>query len=221
MSVTYEPAKISGADLAFRPNSLDSVVHSERIMDVRISIRVPPGYQLTVVFNEAMDETTAETVGNYRINGTATNPATAALGNDGKTVTLTFNSLPLDKANSLDVSLAAAVTDINAQAKTEVLAQAIAANAEANAPTVSSYTRITATRVDIVFNEAVDETTTEAAVYTFSGTTTLTSAALQNDGVTVQLTVGTADPAGQTVTVPDTVTDINANETAGSTSGAL
>ncbi len=180
------------------------------------------GYQLTVVFNEAMDETTAETLANYRINGTATNPATASLGTDGKTVTLTFTALALDTANTIDVSLAAAITDINAQAKTQVLAQAIAANVETNAPTVSSATRVNATTVDIVLNEATDETTAEAAAYVFSGATTLTSAALQTDGVTVRLTVGTADPATQTVTVPTTVTDINGRALAAPfVSGAL
>ncbi|MCP4249702.1 MAG: hypothetical protein GY778_21890 [bacterium] len=120
----------------------------------------------------------------------------------------------------MDVSLAAAITDINAQAKTQVLAQAIAANAEANLPTVSSYTRINATTVDIVFNEVLDETTAEAAAYTVSGPPNVTGAVLQNDGLTVRLTIS-ADPAGRTVTVPNTVTDINANATAGSTSGAL
>ena len=76
--------------------------------------------------------------------------------------------------------------------------------------------------VDIVFSEVMDETTAEAAAYTFSGNPTLGGASLQDDGVTVRLTVATEDPVGDTVTVPVTVTDINATALAAEyTSGVL
>lgn len=170
------------------------------------------GYQATVGFNEAMDETTAETVGNYRINGTVTNPTTASLGNDGKTVTLTFTTLALDTANTLDVSLAAAITDINAQAKTQVLAQAIAANVEANKPSVTSATETGVNQVTVVFGEAMDETTANVvARYTWDAVITTQTATLQANGTDVILTLD-GDPTGRALTVTTgTVGDINSN----------
>jgi hypothetical protein len=169
-----------------------------------------PGYQVTVVFNEAMDETTAETLANYRINGTAVNPTTASLGNDGKTATLTFTTLALDTANTLDVSLAATITDINARAKTQVLAQAIAANSETTKPSVVSATETGVNQVTVVFNEAMDETSANlVANYTWSAVITTTAATLQTNGTTVILTTS-GDPSTRTLTV-GSVQDINAN----------
>ena len=41
----------------------------------------------------------------------AVNPSSASLGTDGKTVTLTFTTLALDTADTLDIRLAASITD--------------------------------------------------------------------------------------------------------------
>ena len=181
-----------------------------------------PGYQLTVVFNEAMDQTTAETLANYRINGTAVNPTTASLGTDGKTATLTFTTLALDTANTLDVSLAAAVTDINARAKTQVLAQAITANGETTKPSVVSATETGANQVTVVFNEVMDETTAiVAASYTWEAVISTTVATLQANGTDVVLTTS-GDPSTHTLTVTTaSVADINANTNNAFTSGVF
>ena len=40
------------------------------------------GYQVLVAFNNPMNQASAETAANYRLNGTATNPTSATLGGD-------------------------------------------------------------------------------------------------------------------------------------------
>lgn len=140
------------------------------------------------------------------------------LGNDGKTVTLAFTSLALDMANSLDVSLSNAITDINATAKTQVLAQAIAANGETTKPSVVSATETGLNQVTVVFNEAMDETTAEVAGnYTWSAVITTTAATLQTDGTMVILTT-IGDPSILALTVAS-VRDINININNAFTSG--
>ena len=169
-----------------------------------------------------MDQTTAETLANYLINGTAVNPASASLGADGKTVTLTFTTLALDTANTLDVSLAAAITDINTQAKTQVLAQSIAADGETTKPSVVSATETGVNQVTVVFNEVMDETTANvAASYTWEAVITTTLATLQANGTDVILTTS-GDPSTHTLTVTTgSVADINTNTNNAFTSGVF
>jgi hypothetical protein len=177
---------------------------------------------LTVVFDEAMDETTAETLANYRINGTGVNPTSASLGVDGQTVTLTFTTLALITADTLDVSLAASITDINAQAKTQDLAQVISANAETNKPSVVSATETGVNQVTVVFDEAMDETTANvAARYTWEAGIITILAILQSNGNDVVLTTS-GDPSTHQLTVTTgTVEDINGNTNNAFTSGVF
>ncbi len=178
------------------------------------------GYQLTVVFSEAMDKTTAEITGNYKINGIAVNPTNVSLGTDGKTATLTFTTSALATTNTLDVSLSGAITDINAEDKTEALNQTITANDENNKPSVSSATELDGTHVTVVFDEAMDEATANVAGrYTWSGVITTNDAVLQTNGTDVILTTS-GDPTGEALTVAtDTVADINTNTNNAYTSG--
>jgi hypothetical protein len=181
------------------------------------------GYQVTVVFNESMDEATAESTANYRINGTSTNPTSATLGNDGKTVTLIFN-VAMDRADGIDVSVGDTIKDINGNALTVQSDWSVAANGnDATGPTVS--TRQWAAnfagpgyQVEIIFNEAMDETTAETlANYQIGAANdTPTAASVGTDGKTVTLTftgiaggLSTADQVD--ISVGGTIKDINNN----------
>ena len=191
------------------------------------------GYALDVVFSEAMDKTTAETLANYQINTAGDDPATASLGTDGQTVRLTFTTLPLDTANTLDVSLSSSITDINGQAVVEELDETIAANADdITAPEISTDPSAVIYGdgiiqplnyvVIITFDEAMDETTVETVGnYAINNgdapAPTPATAALGNDGKTVTLTWTTGPPTTQPWAITDTmdvsigssITDIN------------
>ncbi len=63
----------------------------------------------------------------------------------------------------------------------------------------------------MVFTEKVDKQTAEAALYTVSGGPVVQAARLLADCLTVRLSLDAASAAGETVTVPGTVRDINGN----------
>lgn len=128
-----------------------------------------PGYQVQVIFNEVMNKTTAETVANYRIGGADTVAATAALGADGRTVTLTFTGIAggLSSADVLDVSVGNSVNDINAQTAAESLNQAVAANAgDTTSPTIVSTTEPVGGQVNVEFSEVLDNSTIAVGDFT-------------------------------------------------------
>jgi hypothetical protein len=179
------------------------------------------GYQVLVTFNESMDEATAETLTSYRINGTAINPTAATLGTNGKIVTLTFTTLALNIASTLDVSVGTTIKDINGNSAAQALAHAIAANGETTKPSVTGATETDATHVTVVFDEALDETTANVpGSYTWDVITT-TSATLQANGTSVVLVV-TGDPSTHTLTVTTgSVKDINGNTSNAYTSAAF
>ncbi|MCP4249162.1 MAG: hypothetical protein GY778_19125, partial [bacterium] len=116
-----------------------------------------------VKFSQPMNQAAAETPTHYRINGTATNPASATLGGDDSTVTLVFG-VPMKTTDTLDVSVGGAILDSWGRGIAETLAQAIAANgADATAPTISSTAWVanyagTGYQLTVVFDEAMDET---------------------------------------------------------------
>ena len=181
-----------------------------------------PGYQILVTFNESMDKATAETLANYRINGTAVIPTAAALGTNGKIVTLTFTTLALNVASKLDVSVGTTIKDINGNIAAQALNQTIAVNGETTKPSVTGATETDATHVTVVFDEALDETTANVAgSYTWEAAITTTSATLQANGTSVVLVV-TGDPSTHTLTVTTgSVKDINGNTSNAFTSAAF
>ncbi len=173
-------------------------------------------YKAIVVFDQVMDKTSAQTAANYNLGGAA--GTAASLAADGKTVTVTFANGALNAADTLTV--AGAVHNINDVANTSVAAAAVAANAtDVTAPIPTSAAKVDATHVDVTFSEVLDKATAEAAAYTITGGA-VTAAALQAGGLKVRLTT-TVDPAGKTVTVPTTVTDVNANPVAVATPVAV
>ena len=174
-----------------------------------------------MTFTESMDKATAETLTSYRINGTAINPTAAALGTNGKTVTLTFTTLALNIASKLDVSVGTTIKDINGNIAAQALNQTIAANGETTKPSVTGATETDATHVTVVFDEALDETTANVpGSYTWDVITT-TSATLQANGTSVVLVV-TGDPSTHTLTVTTgSVKDINGNTSNAYTSAAF
>lgn len=167
-------------------------------------------YQAIVVFNHALDRTSAETPGNYNLGGTLASGAT--LATDGKSVVVTWTNAALNAADTLTV--AAGVVNINGRANTSVAAAALAVNAaDIAGPTPQTAVRVNATTVDVTFNEVLDKASAQAAAYTITGGGTVTAAVLQSTGATpgrrVRLTIGVIDPTGQTVAVPVTITDVN------------
>ncbi len=187
------------------------------------------GYQAVVTFNESLDESTAETAGNYDVNNGGNDaPGTAVLATDGKTVTLTWApgdlTNPLDGSDTLDISLANTITDINAQTLTAQAAQAVTAHgSDATAPTISSVTygsEATNYIAIATFNESLDESTAEtAANYDINNgdNAAPNTAALATDGKTVTLTWTTAELTQpwaiadtMDISIGNTVTDINA-----------
>lgn len=175
-----------------------------------------PAYKAIVVFDQVMDKTSAEAAANYNLGG-ATGTA-ASLAADGKTVTVTFATGALNAADTLTV--AGAVHNINGVANTSVAAVGLAANgADVTAPIPTSAVKVDATHVDVTFSEVIDKATAEAAAYTITGGA-VTAAALQPGGLKVRLTT-TVDPAGKTVTVPATVTDVNGRAVAVATPVAV
>jgi len=175
-----------------------------------------PAYKAIVVFDQVMDKTSAETAANYNLGGAT--GTSASLAADGKTVTVTFATGALNAADTLTV--AGAVHNINDVANTSVGAVAVAANAaDVTAPIPTAAAKVDATHVDVTFSEVIDKATAEAAAYTITGGA-VTAAAMQNGGLKVRLTT-TVDPAGKTVTVPTTVTDVNGQAVAAATPGAV
>ncbi len=162
--------------------------------------------RVTVVFSEAVDRTAAETAANYRATVGDLSPTAAALSTDSRTVTLTFAKLA--RTDRLEIMN---IADFGDRAIVETGA-AIAPAVEQTAPTITSATVTSFTKVTIVFSEVVDRTTAENKHnYTVSGGLRTTSALVQDDGRTVVVTVTDGMvSSGDEITIT-AVTDLNGN----------
>jgi hypothetical protein len=181
------------------------------------------GYQIAVVYNEAMDRASVQATTSWRINGTTTTPSSVTLGTDGKTVTLVFLAA-LAISDRLDISVSSAIRDINGNAQSQSLSQAIAAATETTLPAVSAVNWAAhygagGYQVLVAFSEALDRTSAQTlANYAINpGAVAPTTATLRTDGKTVELVFAGAlrHPADTLdISIGATVKDINGNTTA-------
>jgi len=163
---------------------------------------------VVVVFNEAVDESSAETALNYRTTNGVSTPVRAVLQTDSRTVQLTFPAI-----NSNNVLVIRDVHDF-AGNETDVTKQVpISRDPELTPPTVCSATVTSPTQVTVVFSEAVDKTSAGTAknYNGYTGGVSTRSAVVQSDGKTVLLTVkgGTVSSQG-TIDIAN-VADLNGN----------
>ncbi len=112
--------------------------------------------QLDVTFNEEVDQTTAETASNYSVNNGVGNAATATLDGTNKAlVHLTFSN-GFATSNTLTVNN---VADLFGN--TITTAQTSNFSIDIAPPTIANVQVLSATAVEVTFNENVDQTTAE------------------------------------------------------------
>lgn len=125
-------------------------------------------YQLLAEFSKAVDKASAERLTNYRISGTETNPVSAVLSSDMRTVVLVFADVKLTAKAEFDISTGSGVLDSNGTRIPQVKGLVPAPNTEdTTAPKVAmirwavnyngSY------GVELIFDEAMDQSTLENA----------------------------------------------------------
>lgn len=185
------------------------------------------GYQLTVTFDEVLDEATAENPFNYQIQGTFSKPSTAELADTtdtlntveifrGRTVTLTFAAADLSGglgvSDRLQVSLNGSILDINGRPAPQQTVFIRSNDDDAGAPTVVGAMATDQFEVAVMFNEAMDRVSVETlANYRLSdGPSEPIAAELLSDGQIVLLTFP-VEVAGDDllISVGDSITDIN------------
>jgi hypothetical protein len=139
-----------------------------------------------LVFNKAMDATTAEVAGNYLVSP-ALSVSSAVLDADTVTVHLVTGT---QAENTTYTVTATGVADLLGTTIANVNNSAQWTSADLP-PTVTSATYVDNTHVDLVFNKALDQATAEiAGNYVISPALAVSGAALDADKVTVHLTTG-------------------------------
>lgn len=232
ISVGGNFADINGRKLAMVPghqivnNLTDSIAPT---IVSRVWAANATSYLVTVTFSEVMDRDSTNTLTNYWLGADGNFASSAVLDAAGKVLQLSFQGTPsvlnangtlTYGYNRLDaLTIDANVRDINGRACASAAVAPTASPDDAAAPAVLSVTRLESPVagvywVEVLFNEVVDKATAEAAVYAVGGGVNVTDQALRYDGRTVRLIVD-ADPAGQNVTVPNTIRDVNNQATAG------
>lgn len=112
--------------------------------------------QLDVIFNEEVDQTTAETAANYSVNNGVGAAATATLDGSNKAlVHLTFSN-NFAASNTLSVNN---VADLSGNAIT--VTQNANFSLDVAPPTLTSLQVLSGTSLDLTFSESVDQTTAE------------------------------------------------------------
>ncbi len=228
LDVCIEPIRDINGNLLSASSSLTVSANPEDVKAPQIvtdGVRFRPnfkggGTQIVVEYDEAMDRTTATTLTGYRLNGTTTNPTTAVLGDDGRTVTLVF-AAAVAVTETLDVSVGNVVKDINGNALTALTAEPIAAASDdatfPGAPILTWLKGDVAVgyQLTAVFPEAMDEASVETvANWLIQGTTTKpTTIVLADDSRTATLSfTGPLNGSSQlVVSVDDSIEDVNGN----------
>lgn len=182
-----------------------------------VSASAATDHSVDVVFNEAVDQATAETVSNYSITS-GLSVTGAALQPDGKTVRLTTTAQTNGAAYTVSVNN---VKDISGNAMTTP-GTATFNGVDTTPPTVVSAISVTDSSVDVQFSEPVDPNTAQnAANYSISPSLAVTAAVLQADGRTVRLTTARQTlQASYTVTAGN-IADLSGNIIAGNNSASF
>ncbi len=169
-----------------------------------------------LVFNEKVDQASAETFNNYSVSPELS-ISSAILQADGKTIRLTTTVQTWQTTYTATVNN---VKDISGN----IISDSNTANfsgSDDTAPKVLSATPVNDSTVDILFSEAVDAVTSQSLTgYNITPGLTVQNAVLQSDGKTVRLTTavqthgsiyylevtGVKDLAGNTINGNNTVT---------------
>ena len=178
------------------PNPVPTVVSATYVDPTHVS----------VLFSEAMDPPTANIAANYVLTPSVTVSA-AVLQTDTRTVQLTTAAQAASTTYTVTVSgvKEAGGVAIGTSGKTATW------TTPHPVPTVVSATRVDATHVNVLFSEAMDPSTAATADnYVIAPSLAVSSAVLQGDTKTVQLTT-----AAQTLDVTYTVAVSNVREVGG------
>ncbi|MCL4439238.1 MAG: Ig-like domain-containing protein [Firmicutes bacterium] len=171
-----------------------------------VSASAPTDHNVDVVFNEPLNPASAQTISNYSISP-GLNITGAVLQADNKTVRLTTATQVFGTNYTVTVNN---VSDISGNAMTTPGTAAFT-GVDTTPPTVISATPVSDNTVNIKFSESVDLATAQnVANYSISPSLAVTSAVLQADLQTVQLTT-----ANQTYGTNYTVTAANVKDIAG------
>lgn len=201
-----------------------------------------PEYEIQIEFSEVMDRLTTTRLANYRLHREGEinthQPSSVVLDPTGRIATLTFATTGsnMGGVNYDDpLEIMPAVTDINGRSTTSITT--VGADVARNTADVEGPSVVRATLfqqppaepeldpettvlywIDVVFNEVLDKLSAEQATYTFAGANVQT-ATVRPDGRTVRLVLDATepdaiDPSMMTLTIPDTVLDINHNAAA-------
>jgi len=179
LTPTFTPT--SGGEITFTLTVTDSTGASEEdSMTVSVSTMTSlsrlvwganfggESYQLLAEFSKAVDKASAERLTNYCISGTETNPVSAVLSSDARTVVLVFADVRLTAKTEFDISVGTGVLDTNGVRVAQVNGLVPMSNPEdTTAPTIAmvrwavnyngSY------GVELAFSEAMDQSFVENA----------------------------------------------------------
>jgi hypothetical protein len=186
------------------------------------SVNYAGGYELEIVFSEAMNRTLVESIGAYRMDtgSTTLSAFDATLMGDGHTVKVEFFGKALAETDTIDIGVLP-IRDINGRPLEPVEDGAISENPEDADPPliVEDGVRFLSDfsdggyGVQVVFNEAMDRNSAADPTAYEIGGALATGAMLSGDGKTVTLTfTTTAVETGSTLSIDsDKVFDVNGN----------
>jgi hypothetical protein len=185
------------------PPVLQSITHA--------ADRSAGGYEVVLIFNNALDGVSAQNVNHYRITASAAIPTSATLSPDSLSVTLIFNHA-VAIADTLDLSVGGAILDAYGQAVAQQLALPIAANGSDVADPTATIDFAAAQQVTVHFTEALDQTSAETLsnYFNLDDNAAPIAATLLDDGQTVLLTFADGtDWDLIRVSTADAILDIN------------
>jgi len=153
------------ADLKAKAEKLGLIVAEVVTTDVAVeSVKAINTKQLEVVFNQEMDKDSAESEGFYEVynNGssskTALGDSSAALSDDGKTVTITLNNLITDKLTNSTEAKVIVKKDIKAKSGAKLAKDATIEKIEVEDGIIPTVSKVEATgerNIKVTFSEPV------------------------------------------------------------------
>lgn len=183
-----------------------------------VSASAQDDHSVDLVFDEAVDRSSAQNVSNYSINPGLTVTG-AALQPDGKTVRLTTA-----EAETFGTSYTITVNnvaDISGNAMTAP-GTAVFTGIDTTPPQVASAAPVNDTTVNVIFNEPLDTAAAETtANYSISPDLGVTGAVLQSDQKTVQLTTDRQTWQTNYTVTASNILDLAGNQITGNNSAGF
>jgi hypothetical protein len=212
----YE-VKYSGTNVSLDSFRVTAYVAGDFTPPSLTSVTVVDITHLDVLFSEPVEQTTAETEANYWVMPGNTNPSLATRdGGNIALVHLTFaSSLPLG-TDTLFVNLVQD-TSSNHNACSNISRTFVIGSVDFTPPGITLLTVVSKTALDVLFNEAVDQTTAETeSNYVVAPGSINPSSALRDGGnlALVHLTFSSNLPAGHDTITVNAVQDTSVNHNA-------